>query len=114
MGYIIPNGVIQIFKGINLDNRYMHTIYFASETEQNTYFTGKLTNSGKQFTEQYYTRHNGGVIRLRVPCDDILEYTSFSKAYCPVNTDTSIYHCVTIEEDERYMAELDAKLKEME
>ena len=46
--------------------------------------------------------------------DDIMTYTSFSIAYCPGDTDTSIYHCVSVEDDERYMAELDAKLKEME
>ena len=43
--------------------------------------------------------------------DDIMNYTSFSIAYCPVDTDTSIYHCVTIEEDEKYMAEQVAMLK---
>lgn len=43
--------------------------------------------------------------------DDIMNYTSFSIAYCPVDTDTSIYRCVTIEEDEKYMAEQVAMLK---
>lgn len=75
MAYVEPNGVIQIFKGINLDNRYMHTIYFASEAEQNTWFTGKLTNNGRQFTKQYYTRQNGGIVRLKVNSDEILDYT---------------------------------------
>ena len=75
MAYVEPNGVIQIFKGINLDNRYMHTIYFANEAAQSTWFAGKLTNNGRQFTKQYYTRQNGGVVRLKVNSDEILDYT---------------------------------------
>lgn len=75
MGYVEPNGRIEIFKGINLDNRYMHTIYFANETAQNNWFTSKLATNGRYFTRQYYTRQNNGVVRLRVPSDDILDYT---------------------------------------
>lgn len=35
--------------------------------------------------------------------DDIIDYSSFIIAYCPADTDTSIYHCITDEEDERLM-----------
>lgn len=35
--------------------------------------------------------------------DDILDYSSFTIAYCPANTDTSIYHCIEDSEDERLM-----------
>lgn len=90
MGYIEPNGVIQIFKGINLDNRYMHTIYFANETAQNTYFTSKLSNHGRQFDRQYYTKQNGGIIRLKVPCDEILEYTYMRFQNKKTNTPVSV------------------------
>lgn len=37
--------------------------------------------------------------------DDILNYSSFSVAYCPVDADTSIYHCVSVEDDTKYLAE---------
>lgn len=37
--------------------------------------------------------------------DDIMEYTSFSVAYCPIDADMSIYHCISMEDDEKYMAE---------
>lgn len=75
-----------------------------------------------ELTIEYNERLNLLVIRCPEDCkitswnegDDILVYTSFSVAYCPYNTDTSIYHCVSVEDDERYMAELEAKLKEME
>lgn len=37
--------------------------------------------------------------------DDIKDYSSFTIAYCPKDADTSIYHCVSDEEDARLMAE---------
>lgn len=37
--------------------------------------------------------------------DDIMDYSSFTVAYCPANTDTSIYHCITDEENERLLKE---------
>ena len=75
-----------------------------------------------ELTIEYNERLNLLVIRCPEVCkitswnegDDIMTYTSFSIAYCPVDTDTSIYHCVSFEDDERYMAELEAKLKEAE
>lgn len=72
MAYIVPSGTIQLFRGINLDNRYMHTIYFADETAQNTWFTSKITYT---YTAQYYTRHNNNTIRLKVACDTISNCT---------------------------------------
>lgn len=43
--------------------------------------------------------------------DDIMEYSSFTVAYCPKDADTSIYYCISDEEDERLMQE---QLIEME
>lgn len=37
--------------------------------------------------------------------DDIMDYSSFTLAYCPMGTDTSIYHCISQEDDERLMRE---------
>ena len=75
-----------------------------------------------ELTIEYNERLNLLVLKCTEGCkitswnegDDILDYTSFSVAYCPYNTDTSIYHCVSVEDHDRYMAALDAKLKEME
>lgn len=72
MSYVLPSGTIQLMKGVNLDNRYMHTIYFDSETAQNTWFTTKVTNS---FTNQYYTRHNENTIRIKIKSDSIADCT---------------------------------------
>lgn len=35
--------------------------------------------------------------------DDIGVYSSFVIAYCPADTDTSIYHCISDEDDAKYM-----------
>lgn len=75
-----------------------------------------------ELTIEYNERLNLLVLKCTEGCkitswnegDNILDYTSFSVAYCPADTDTSIYHCVTIEEDERYIAEQIAKIESME
>lgn len=72
MAYVAPNGIIQLMKGVNLDNRYMHTIYFATANAQNTYFASKVTHT---FNNQMYTRHNSDVIRVSIPCDSISDCT---------------------------------------
>lgn len=74
MSYVEPNGRIQLFKGINLDNRYMHTIYFNSEAAQDAWFNGKAT-AALSFTKQYYTRQNNGVIRVKATSDLLAECT---------------------------------------
>ena len=72
MGYVEPNSVIQFFKGINLDNRYLHTIYFGSESAQNTWFTGKVNLTIQKHSYQRY-----GVNQIKVQGDttEFLEYT---------------------------------------
>mgnify|MGYP003309290744 CR=1 FL=1 len=72
MAYVVPSGVIQLFRGINLDNRYMHTIYFANEAAQNAWFTNKVTYN---FTSQMKTRHNGNTIKLKVACENVADCT---------------------------------------
>ena len=65
MAYVQPNSIIQLFQGINLDNRYLHTIYFASEAAQNTWFTGKVF---KTYQQQSYTRYTRNQIKIK---DDV-------------------------------------------
>lgn len=72
MAYVQPTGAIQLFRGINLDNRYMHTIYFANEAAQNTWFSSKVTYN---FTNQMKTRHNGNRIKLKIACETIADCT---------------------------------------
>ena len=72
MAYVQPNSIVQLFKGINLDNRYMHTIYFASESAQNTWFTSKVTYTFQQIS---YTRYTKNSIKLKADTTDIIDCT---------------------------------------
>ena len=63
MAYVQPNSIIQFFKGINLDNRYLHTIYFASESAQNTWFTSKVT-SALTFSNMMYRRYTSQSVKI--------------------------------------------------
>ena len=62
MAYVQPNSIVQLFQGINLDNRYLHTIYFASETAQNSWFTGRVY---KSYQQQSYTRYTRNQIKIK-------------------------------------------------
>lgn len=72
MAYVQPNGIIQLMKNVNLDNRYMHTIYFDDVAAQNTYFNSKVTHA---FNAQSYTRHNSNIVRLKVAADSVADCT---------------------------------------
>lgn len=72
MAYVVPSGTIQLMRGVRLDNRYAHTIYFENETDQNTWFTSKVAYT---FNNQYYTRHNANTVRLKAACDNIANCT---------------------------------------
>ena len=72
MAYVQPNSIVQLFRGINLDNRYMHTIYFASESAQNSWFSSKVTYTFQQIS---YTRYTRNSIKLKADTTDIIDCT---------------------------------------
>ena len=72
MAYIQPNSVIQFFRGINLDNRYLHTIYFANTSAQNSWFTGKVY---KSFQHQSYTRYTRNSVKVKCDPTELLGVT---------------------------------------
>lgn len=72
MAYVQPNSIVQLFKGINLDNRYMHTIYFANESAQNSWFSSKVTYTFQQIS---YTRYTRNSIKLKADTTDIMDCT---------------------------------------
>lgn len=72
MAYIQPNSVVQLFKGINLDNRYLHTIYFGSESAQSTWFTSKVF---KSYEGMSYTRYTRNQIKLKDDATTLLGVT---------------------------------------
>lgn len=60
---------MQLFKGISLDNRYMHTIYFANESAQNAWFSGRAFRT---FEAQSYVRYARNQIKLNCDVTEIL------------------------------------------
>lgn len=74
MAYVQPNSIIQFFKGINLDNRYLHTIYFANESAQNTWFTSKVT-SALTFSNMMYRRYTSQSVKVEADATTFLGVT---------------------------------------
>lgn len=59
--YINPNSTIKILQNVPLDNTYEHTIYFASNSAQSSYFNGLTKYT---FEAQSYQRVKRGYIRV--------------------------------------------------
>ena len=74
MAYVQPNSTLQLFKGINLDNRYLHTIYFASEAAQDTWFTSKVT-SALTFSNLMYRRYTSQAVKIEIDTTSLLGVT---------------------------------------
>lgn len=72
MGYVVPNSKIQLFKGISLDNRYLHTIYFPSEASQNNWFSGKVF---KTYNEMMYRRQGSEAVKIEADATELLGVT---------------------------------------
>ena len=66
--YIEPNSTIELFRDLRFDNSYSNTMWFASATAQNDFFT-----------QHYYVRYNSysyqrkdiGVIRIEAPISSL-------------------------------------------
>ena len=72
MAYVQPNSIVQLFQGINLDNRYLHTIYFAGESAQNSWFSSRVYKSYQQLS---YTRYTANQIKLKDDATSLLGCT---------------------------------------
>ena len=85
MAYVQPTGRIELFRGIKLDNRYMHTLYFDGEQSQDSFFSG-LSNK-VVFTGQSYSRPNRETVRVRANAEDIqsVSYMRFRNYVKPDN-----------------------------
>lgn len=73
MSYVQPSGTIQLFRGVNLDNRYMHTLYFPNVSTQTSFFDG-IVDAGLSFTNQSYSRPNRKTVRVKINaenCQDV-------------------------------------------
>lgn len=56
-----PNSKIQLFNNINIDINYEHTLYFASVSAQNSFFSQWVVHSADK---AMYVKENG---RIRLP-----------------------------------------------
>ena len=74
MAYINPTGTIQLFRGINLDNRYMHTLYFETVANQTAFFDAFVEGS-LTFTQQNYSRPNRNMVRVRINAENCQDVT---------------------------------------
>lgn len=74
MAYVQPNSKIQLFKGINLDNRYLHTIYFANTAAQTAWFDGKVT-AALTFNNLMYRRYTDNQVKVEVDATKLLGVT---------------------------------------
>ena len=68
--YIAPNTTIKILHGVPLDPTYDHTIYFASESAQSTYFSGKAKYV---LTAQSYQRVQRGYMRVEIQAESLYD-----------------------------------------
>lgn len=66
-----PNSTIYICKGVRLDNRYNHTIYFDDENQQFDYFLGKTV---KTYTKVTYLRKSW-TLQVETTMDEAIEWS---------------------------------------
>lgn len=66
--YINPNSTIKILQNVPLDNTYEHTIYFASNSAQSSYFNGLTKYT---FEAQSYQRVKRGYIRVATNAENL-------------------------------------------
>lgn len=78
MSYISPSGNIWLLHGVPIDKTYQNTLYWnttpggGGETAQQNYFLSQAFIK-YSFTNQYYSRHTKGSIRVQVLADNVLD-----------------------------------------
>ena len=85
MGYVQPNSTIQLLHINGLDNRYMHTLYFANVEAQNTFMQNKIVNhEGIVLNNHSYQRAGSGAIKIKKPYDEVYNYNYMRFQNTPV------------------------------
>lgn len=67
---IQPDTVIKLLHNCPLDKTYDHTLYFASESAQVSYFTGLTKHN---LTKQNYQRYDRGWLTIQVPAEELYD-----------------------------------------
>lgn len=65
MAYIVPNSTVQFFPDLGLSANYENSLYFASVSDKDTYFSGITPIT--TVSSVSYVRENQGVIRVERP-----------------------------------------------
>lgn len=73
MAYVQPNSTIEFFSDINLSDKYTDSLYFASVSDKDNYFTN-LTKVARVLTCSY-TRENRGHVRVEIPMATLIGAT---------------------------------------
>lgn len=70
MAYVAPNSTVEFFGDLGLNDNYDDTLYFASESAKNSYFSGltKLATG----TAMTYTREQRGFLRVELPMSTLI------------------------------------------
>lgn len=69
MGYIIPNGKIQLFKDLGLSSSYDDTLYFATTLAKDVYFDTLIDKFITEVKPVSYTRVERGYVRIEKPME---------------------------------------------
>ena len=70
MAVIAPESKLRVLKGIPFDRGYAHTLYFASESAQRSYMTGKVD---REFTDFTYIRTYENRVRVQAHPDTMYD-----------------------------------------
>lgn len=92
------NTDVIFYRGVPLDNRYLHTIYFSSPIEQKKYFDTKIVGTNvvgmkSVFTGLSYHRIHTNRIRIPISADPV-EATS---NYMSISSTFGTYYCFIID-----------------
>lgn len=68
--YIAPNSIVRVLSGVPIDSNYAHTLYFSTQSAQQSYFASKAKYS---YTNQSYVRYGRGQIRVEQLCDNLYD-----------------------------------------
>lgn len=68
--YVAPNSEIKLLSNVPIGSDYKNSFYFASLSDQLTYFNSKVKAT---FTQQSYTRVNRGYIRIDASADTLYD-----------------------------------------
>ena len=68
--YIEPSTSVRFLRNVPLDNRYKHTLYFASQSAQNSYFVGQTKYNVTNYT---YQRKERGYLKVGIKADNLYD-----------------------------------------